>query len=236
MMKAVAIRHVAFEDLGILEDLLRERGIEVEYRDAAIDELGDAAPGEAELLVVLGGPVGAYEEAQYPFLLDELRLVEGRIAAGRPLLGICLGAQIIARALGARVYPGAGKEIGWGPLALTEAGAASPLAHLAPPLAHVLHWHGDTFDLPAGACRLASTALYENQAYALEAVLGLQFHPEVIAARFERWLVGHAHEVAATPGVTVEELRRGAAEHGSPLERQGRRFFAAWLDQVLNRR
>lgn len=146
---AAAIRHVAFEGLGLIEPVLRRAGYTPRVYDAGVDDLQAIAPVETALLIVLGGPIGADEDELYPFLVEEQRLLEARLAAGRPTLGICLGAQMIARALGARVYPGPAKEIGWAPVSLTEAGRAGPLAHLDD--AAVLHWHGDTFDLPVDA-------------------------------------------------------------------------------------
>ena len=120
-------------------------------------------------------------------------MIEKRIAAGLPTLGICLGAQLIARALGARVYPSGHTEIGWTPLALTDAGRASPVRHLDGAHTSMLHWHGDTFDLPDNATRLASTPACENQAFAWgNHVLGLQCHPEIRTDRFEPWLIGNA--------------------------------------------
>ena len=181
---ALAIKNVAFEDLGLIEPLLAARGFTVRYADAATDDLQALDPLAPDLLVVLGGPIGAYQEELYPFLRPELALIERRLQADRPTLGICLGSQLVARALGARVYPGsAGKEIGWAPIALTEAGAGSALRHLAPERTPVFHWHGDTFDLPTGATRLASTAAYPNQAFRWGGhVLALQFHCEVTEA------------------------------------------------------
>lgn len=115
-------------------------------------------------------------------------------------------------------------------MVLTEAGLRSPLRHLA--ATPVLHWHGDTFDLPEGAVRLASTGAYANQGFAAgDRLLGLQFHPEVTAAGLEHWFVGHAVEIAATPGVDVAGLRAGARRHGESLERAGRAMFADWLDR-----
>ena len=231
MKRALAIRHVAFEDLGLLAPLLAERGFSARYAEAPTDDLAAEDPLAPDLVVVLGGPIGAYEEALYPFVRDELRLIERRLAAGRPMLGICLGAQLMARALGARVYPGARKEIGWGELALSPEGKESALRHLDG--TRVLHWHGDTFDLPAGARRLASTDITANQAFAWgAAALALQFHAEAAGAGLERWLVGHACEIAATPGVTVEGLRRDTRECTPAMERAGRALFAEWLDAL----
>ena len=116
---AVAIRHVHFEDLGAFDDVLCGHGYDVRYCDAGIDDIGEVDPLAPDLIIVLGGPIGAYEELAYPFLGQELALLEGRLTAARPTLGICLGAQLIARALGARVYPAPAKEIGWGELQLS---------------------------------------------------------------------------------------------------------------------
>lgn len=224
------IRHVAFEDLGNFEPVLRERGYRVVYREAGLDDLAKMDALAPALLVVLGGPIGAYEDSAYPFLADEIRLIRARLAAKRPVLGICLGAQILARALGARVYPGPAKEIGWAAVELTAEGRRSPLKHLAAERTRVLHWHGDTFDLPQGATRLAATAICPNQAFALgRYALGLQFHAEA-PGEIERWLIGHTHEIAATPGVGAGTLRAETARHAPALQIQGPRAFAAWLD------
>ncbi len=233
MKTALAIRHVPFEDLGSFGRVLVDRGYGVAYADAGLDDLGAIDPRGPDLLVVLGGPIGAYDEESYPFILDELRLREKRLAGDLPILGVCLGSQLMARALGARVYPGGRKEIGWAPLVLTEAGLRSSIRVLGPEETSVLHWHGDTFDLPRGAVRLASTAVYENQAFAWgRRTLALQFHAEATAEGLERWFIGHACEIGATPGVTVAGLRRDTARFSPALERQGQRFFEAWLDEV----
>ena len=233
MANIIALRHVAFEDAGTLERLLVHRGAEVEYVDAGVDDLLAIEAAAPDLLVVLGGPIGVYETERFPFLLDEIRLIEQRLASGRPILGICLGAQLIARAAGCRVYPGPEKEIGYAPIELTSDGLASPLSALEKCGFHVLHWHGDTFDLPAGATRLASTAITQNQAFSLGAnVMALQFHIETEPAKFERWLIGHTVEIAAA-GLDPGDLRRQNATHGPAVAAAGQAALKAWLDDIL---
>lgn len=232
MKTALAIRHVAFEDLGAFADPLRARGFTCEYRDAA-DGLAGLDPLAPDLLVVLGGPIGACEDDAYPFLKSEGALIERRLARDRPVLGICLGAQLIARALGARVYRGPAKEIGWSPLTLTAAGQASCLRPLGATGIEVLHWHGDTFDLPQGAVRLASTEAYRNQAFAWGgATLALQFHAEVTARGLEHWFVGHACELGAVAGLSVADLRARSEVACARLLPAGRELLHDWLDQI----
>jgi len=224
----LALRHVHFEDLGAFEAPLREAGYQIRYSDMGVDD--PAAAGSFELLAVLGGPIGAYEDDLYPFLKTELALVRRQLDAGKPLLGICLGAQLIARAMGASVYPGPAKEIGWKTLALTEAGTQT-LAPLKD--CPVLHWHGDTFDLPAGAVNLASTDICKHQAFrAGTNVLAFQFHPEAQRAGFERWLVGHAGEIAATPNVSVPQLRADTERYGEVCAARGWAVLQTWLKQL----
>jgi GMP synthase (glutamine-hydrolysing) len=235
MKRAVALRHVAFEDLDGFAPALAARGYDLSYCDAPCDDVAAPPLRDADLLVVLGGPIGAYEERDYPFLAPEITLIERRLAAGRPVLGLCLGAQLMARALGARVYPAGFKEIGWGPVELKGDGRNSPLAALAG--ISVLHWHGDTFDLPAGAQNLAATARTPNQAFAWQRHgLALQFHAETSAPGLERWYVGHAIEIAQAEGVSVAALRADARRCAPALIAAGTRMLDDWLDGLEPRR
>lgn len=231
MTSVTAIRHVSFEDLGILEDIFAARGWKVTYIEAPVADWKKVDFLKPDLLVVLGGPIGAYEDHLYPFLKDELAGLTKRLAADKPTLGICLGAQLIARALGARVYPGQEKELGWGPLLISKAGLASPVRHLAAEHTFMLHWHGDTFDLPKDATLLASTDICPHQAFTWsKSTLAFQCHPEVRTRDLEKWFVGHALEIAATQGINVPRLRGDAHRYGPALEQQGKRCFDEWLD------
>lgn len=232
---ALAIRHVHFEDLGVFEGALGAAGYRVGYHDVDERGLDRVDPLAPDLLVVLGGPIGVYEVEAYPFVAEELRMVGDRLAAKRPTLGLCLGAQLMAAALGARVAPMDHKEIGFSPLTLSEAGRGSPLRHLDG--VPVLHWHGDAFEIPAGADNLAATALCPTQAFAAGPnILGLQFHPEVDAtAGIERWLVGHAAELAHG-GIDPRSLREQASKHGPALRQAAPRMIAEWLERLVHDR
>src|SRR5262245_35610086 len=234
MRQALIIRHVACEDLGNLAQVLQQRGLVVRYVEAGIDDLAQLNPLAPEVLIILGGPVGVYQEQEYPFLTDELRLLERRLGAHLPTLGICLGAQLMARALGDKVYAGPRKEIGWEPLQLSESGRRSCLAQLAKRETAVLHWHGDTFELPAGATHLASTPAYDNQAFAWGTRgLALQCHAEVTARGLEQWFISHAHEIDLTPGLSVGQLRKDTQCNAPRLQVRAASLWQTWLNEVI---
>lgn len=224
-----AIRHVSFENLDLFGEVLKDKGWSISVYDAGVNDL--SVPfREADLVVVLGGPIGVYETSKYPFLVEEIRAIKERLEAQRPLLGICLGAQLIAAALGARVYPGTHKEIGWREINLTTLGHASCLSHLAGK--SVMHWHGDTFDLPNGADRLAGTALYENQAFSFgNNVLAMQFHAEVDSNFIEQWLIGHTCELSAAR-INIPQLRSQSRMLGPQLRSSGAGLLCDWLDDL----
>ncbi len=234
MRTALALTHVPFEDLGSLAQELSIRDYAVRIVDASTADLRAVDAFAPDLLIVLGGPIGVYETEAYPFLQRELQLLRARLARNAPTLGICLGAQLMAAALGARVYPGQqGKEIGWAGLTPGAAAAACPaIAELLIPNLPVLHWHGDTFDLPPGAAHLAASAQYPNQAWSIgENILALQFHPEVLTAGLERWYVGHAAELAGAR-INVPRLRRDGQAFGPALQAAAGPFWRRWLDAI----
>jgi GMP synthase (glutamine-hydrolysing) len=226
----IAVRHVAFEDLGLLGPLVAARGYEVRYHDAGVEPFDADTLIAPDLAIVLGGPIGVYESETYPFIADEIAAVAARIQSNKPILGVCLGAQMMAAALGARVAPGPVKEIGYAPLTLTEAGKRSMLALLGS--APVLHWHGDNCELPAGCERLASTPHCPVQAFARAPTqLALQFHLETEPARFETWLVGHTVELNKA-GIDPRKLREEARTLGPAVRDVGSKGLAGWLDTI----
>jgi GMP synthase (glutamine-hydrolysing) len=164
---------------------------------------GDA---DAELVVVLGGFMGAYEAERYPFLRDELTLLERRLSRGLPVLGVCLGAQMLAQVAGARVYPDPlGMVIGVQPLALTTEGRAHPAFAPADPAIEGVHWHGDTFDRVPGAVALAGSTRQPQEVFVLGSALGILVHPEVDATTFEGWARASPQSLARA-GRTLESL------------------------------
>lgn len=229
---AVAIRHIQFEDLGLFEPALAAAGYSVTYLDLDGDDLSTLEAQEPDLLIVLGGPVGVYEGEAYPYLVEERRILAARLAKARPTLGICLGAQQIAATLGAEVAPMGHKEIGFGPISLTDAGRVGPLRHLEG--IPVLHWHGDAFRIPDGAENLGATDLCATQGFSIgRNILALQFHPEVDAgAGIERWLTGHAAELAAS-GINPCALRAQALNFPSDAREAAQRMVGEWLARLV---
>lgn len=202
-MRILILQQVAVEGPGALAPFFHHAGITVDVRRM---DRGDPLPASLDGwdgLVLLGGPMNVDEAARYPFLADEVRLLQAALASETPVLGICLGAQLLAKAGEARVWHGRTPERGWLPVTLTAEGVVDPaLGHL-PRTCTVFQWHGDSFDLPAGALRLASSAQYANQAFRLgPRAYGLQFHLE-----FTEPMVRAVVEAAAS------ELRPGEGEH-----------------------
>jgi GMP synthase-like glutamine amidotransferase len=215
-MKIRCLQHVPFEGPAGIGDWARARG-----HALAVTHLhaGEPLPDPAgfDWLVVMGGPMGVGDTGVHPWLAPEKDLIRQAIAAGRTLVGVCLGAQLIAEALGARVYRNPEKEIGWMPVTLTEAGRASPVLGFLPPDIEVFHWHGDTFELPAGAVHLAASGACAHQAFLYgERVLGLQFHLESTAESVAALIHHCADELVPAPHVQDAQrmLAATAADYG----------------------
>jgi len=223
-----AIQHLAFEDLGAWEDVFYQLGLRVRYFEAGIDDLRKAYEYKG-LTIILGGPIGVYETEDYPFLQQEIDLLKVRLEKNLPTLGICLGAQLMAHALGAKVYAGHSKEIGWSKLSLpaTENNPLQALENI-----EVLHWHGDTFDLPEQAELLASSNLYPNQAFRIGSnILALQFHPEVSSESLEKWLIGHTCELRKAQ-INIPTLRADHQSYAPALEQAASSVLMHYLENL----
>ena len=230
MKRALIVRHTPFEGAAGFRLPIEQAGYEFHRINVSDPEFPAFDWLEPDLVVVMGGPMGVYEREAFPWIDGEVVGLAMRIAAQRPTLGVCLGSQMIAAALGAPVYSGPVKEVGFAPVSLTETGAASPLRHVAD--VPVLHWHGDTFDLPPGAERLAETEAYANQAFRIgDFLLALQFHPEMGEdPRFAEWLENKDYIRAA--GTDPEALAADHDRHGPAAVEAGRRLLAEWLAQL----
>ncbi len=223
------IQHLAFEDLGSFAPVFTALGYSIRYFHAGV-YIPEEIYQDSSILVVLGGPIGVYETDIYPYLGEEIAGLRYRIEKDLPTLGICLGAQLVATACGAKVYAGHYKEIGWSRLNLSNMGLASPLKYLEG--VHVLHWHGDTFDLPAQAKHLASSIYYKNQAFSIgRKILALQFHPEADPTKFEQWLIGHACELNKAE-IDIVALREDNGHYGRALAKAAEKLLKDWLDNL----
>jgi GMP synthase (glutamine-hydrolysing) len=230
----LVIEHLAVEHPGTLKPALEANGYEVaSIPAAAIRQFRERAV-EADLLTVMGGPIGVYDAPEFPFLTDEISIIRARLSVKRPVLGICLGSQLMAAALDAKVFPGTeGVELGWAPVQLTAQGREHPLAAIAGNGSPVLHWHGDTFELPQGATLLASTSRYAHQAFAVGNYgLALQFHVETDAAELEQWFVAFAGDIRKSGPDTLSKLRADTAKYWSDLSQRNARFVAQWVSQL----
>lgn len=210
-MKIHALYHVPFEQTGCIADWIDANGHQL---TATRMYEQDTLPNIATLdwLIVMGGPMSVCDETLYPWLVDEKRYIESAIHQGKVVLGICLGAQLIADVLGARVYPNEHKEIGWFPIEWTEAARQSRLFDHMPSPMQVFHWHGDTFDLPKGALHLASSAVCHNQAFVYDnRVIGLQFHIEMKQDNIAAIIDNCGDELVDAPYIqSAEEMLRHA--------------------------
>lgn len=220
------IRHVPHEGLAGYREPIEAAGYALARIDVNAPEFGAVDLGEPDLLIMMGGPMGVYEQDRHPWIKCQMRRLARRLDTGRPTLGVCFGAQMIAAALGARVYPGPAKEVGFHSLDVVD--AASPLRHLAG--TPVLHWHGDTFDLPDNVELLASTAAYPHQAFRRGGnILALQFHAEMgLDPRFDEWLRQWPDALTETGG-SAEAMRDLHRRLGPAAVSAGRAMIAEWL-------
>jgi GMP synthase-like glutamine amidotransferase len=210
-MQIHVCQHVPFEGPGAIGDWIARRfgspSTTCLWRNEPLPE-----PASVDGLVVMGGPMGVDQQDQHPWLAGETRFIQAVVSAGKPVIGVCLGAQLIARALGARVFPNGQKEIGWFPVRRRLGAESSAFGRLLPVEMPVLHWHGDTFDLPHGATALAASEACVNQAFAVgDRVLALQFHLEVTPEGLARLIDNCRDELVEAPFIQKPEEMLGDA-------------------------
>jgi GMP synthase (glutamine-hydrolysing) len=218
----IVLQHVAWEGPGLIAAEAEARGLRIEVR-LMDSKAGIPGPDEIAGLIVMGGSMGAYETDRYPFLIAECNLIAEMVRRNRPVLGVCLGAQLLAKALGARVFVGHQPEIGFGRVQLTEEGVKDAVLGPSGPSLPVFHWHRDTFDLPTGATLLASSDEYPHQAFRFgRYAYGLQFHvePDTVA-----WMVWRAYLPA--------ELNAEATQQSGRLQKVGKEIRARFFDLAV---
>jgi GMP synthase (glutamine-hydrolysing) len=234
-VRVLVLQHIACEPPGVFEDVLRERGAELHRVE--LDE-GEALPDwrEFDAIVAMGGPMSANDDAELPWLIGERRLIGEAARAGVPFWGVCLGVQLLAASLGARVYPGPAPEVGILPVALTLDGLTDPVFAGLPRELLTLQWHGDTFDMPHGAVRLAGSPDYPNQAFRYERAYGVQFHLEVSAEMAREWATvpEYVLSLERTLGAEAAPAFLSAIEdRADEMRTLGRALFERWLDRVV---
>ncbi len=234
-MKTLVLQHIACEPPGLYEDILSER--EVTFTRVELDA-GERLPDWQyfDAIVAMGGPMSVNDEQALPWLRAEKRLIADAVDAGKPFWGVCLGVQLLASSLGGRVYPGPRPEVGVLPVSLTENAVLDPVFRGLPRDFLALQWHGDTFDLPPGAVRLAGSVDYPNQAFKRRNAYGLQFHLEVSNEMVREWAAVPEYaeylERVLGPG-SGERLLRQVKVRVDDLQEQGRLLFERWLEVVV---
>jgi GMP synthase (glutamine-hydrolysing) len=228
--KLLVFQHVASEPLGVLDPLLRRTGFRVRYVNFGRTPHARPEVARYDGLVVLGGPMNVDQSDAHPHLATEMQAIRDALQRGLPVLGICLGAQLLAAALGAPVRANRMREIGWYRLDTAGPAMRDPLCRHLAPAAHVFQWHAYTFDLPAGAVHLASTATCRNQAFRLgERAYGFQFHLEADAALIQRWLAVPAYR-AALGAHEIEGIARETPRRLEAALRLGERVFREFVN------
>lgn len=235
MEEVLVFQHDPFEDLGTFAEVLEKQGANCRVIQLFHGEMPAEEWDRIQALIILGGPMGVHDEEQFPFLRWEKRIIRAAIDEAVPLLGVCLGAQLIAATLGATVYHGPVKEIGWSPISVTPHGQMDSLLGYLPENATVFQWHGDGFDLPSGAIRLASSVNYENQAFRLgKNIYALQFHLEVTPPMIERWIDVRSKDLAQAPYVSPEKIRADTQSYAANLKYYGERFLTEFVRRVIH--
>jgi GMP synthase-like glutamine amidotransferase len=230
MDEVLVFQHDPFEDLGFFAEVLEKLGAKFRTIRLFYGELPAEDWEHISALIILGGPMSVSNEEQYPFLRWEKTIIRAAIDEAVPLLGVCLGAQLIASALGAAVYPGPVKEIGWYPISITPHGLVDSSLGYLPETPTVFQWHGDAFDLPVGALRLASSVYYENQAFRLgKHSYGLQFHLEMTSGMIERWIDERSKDLAQVPYIHPDRIVSDTQNYLPTLKYYAEKFLSEFI-------
>ena len=232
MLEISVLQHSPCENLGGIGPVLQNHGLAPRYLRTHLGEPVPTGMDEAAGLLLLGGPMGVYDRARYPFLGDEMRLIEQALKLERPVLGICLGSQLLAAVLGAEVKPGPAKEIGWYPVQLHDNSRSDRLWSGAPSEFYAFHWHGDIFELPAGGVPLASSELTAHQSFRLGTACGCLFHMEVTEKIVREMVDLFANELVQER-LDGEEILNQAGRFLLPLRQVGNTFFKNWAMMVV---
>lgn len=237
MGEVLVFQHDPFEDLGFFAEVLEKQRSEYRVIRLFHGEMPTEEWAQVAALIVLGGPMNVDEEKNFPFLRWEKRIIRAAIDDAVPVLGICLGAQLIASTLGTPVFHGPVKEIGWSPISITPHGQVDSLLGYLPESATVFQWHSDGFELPAGAIRLASSAHYSTQAFRLgKTIYGLQFHLEVTPRMIERWLDERSKDLALAPYVLPDKIRADTQSYAPTLRYYAERFLSEFVRRMSRSR
>jgi GMP synthase (glutamine-hydrolysing) len=230
MEEVLIFQHDPFEDLGFFAEVLEKHGTIYRVIRLFHGEMPAENWERVRALIILGGPMSANDEEQYPFLRWEKRIIRAAIDEAVPVVGICLGAQLIAATLGTMVYHGRVKEIGWSPISITPHGQVDSLLGYLPENATVFQWHGDGFELPSGAIRLASSVNYENQAFRLgKNIYALQFHLEVTPRMIARWIDERSKDLAQAPYILPDKILADTQNYAPTLKYYGERFLSEFI-------
>jgi GMP synthase (glutamine-hydrolysing) len=233
--KVLVFQHVPYEPLGTLDPLLKEAGFRLRYVNFGREPRQRPALDRYEALIVLGGPMNSDQIDTYPNLITEVEIIREAVNRDMSVLGICLGAQLLAKALGGAVSRNEVREIGWYDVDVTATGRSDPVLSTFAPRQEVFQWHEDGITLPPGAELLASSPASPVQAFRFgEHAYGFQFHLEANLPLIERWLAVPAHQASLREeqgSIDPEQIRRRAATSVAPLERLSRETFSRWIER-----
>lgn len=229
-MKIHILQHISFETAGMIIDWANQHHHSISYTYLYEDKITYPKIEDFDMLVIMGGTMGVYEEEIFEWLKAEKQFIKTAIAANKIVLGICLGSQLLAEVLGAKVYKNHTKEIGFFPITKTQAGIEDSFFAHIPQNWLVFHWHGDTFDLPEGATHLFASPVCKHQAFRKEKCVGLQFHPEIDKILLNAMVEFEKHELISADYVQSEQ--EILTNNFSEIIENNRKYLYEFLDKL----